>query len=116
MPWFFLSFASELVVLLPELGGRIGSLEQELEIAKAVIGRSAEALAKSLEERRALEGELDQIRNVTQVIVLEEFGSALSTSTPTIQLAEVPNEVWALISDGMFCRMSGVLTSVVMHH
>jgi len=84
MPWFFLSFASELVVLLPELGGRIGSLEQELEIAKAVIGRSAEALAKSLEERCALKGELDQIRNITEVVVSEVFGSAPSTSTPAI--------------------------------
>ena len=56
MPWFFLSFASKLVVLFLELGGRIGSLEQELETAKAAIGQSAEALAKSLEERCALEG------------------------------------------------------------
>jgi len=65
MPWFFLSFAFELVVLFPELGGKIRSLEQELEIAKAAIGRSMEALAKSLEERCALEAELDQIYNVT---------------------------------------------------
>ena len=65
MPWFFLSFASELVVLFPELGGKIGSLERELETAKAAIGRSVEALAKSLEERCALEGELDQIYNIT---------------------------------------------------
>ena len=50
MPWVFLSLASELVILLPKLGGKIGSLERELEIAKAVIGRSVEALAKSLEE------------------------------------------------------------------
>ena len=64
MPWFFLSFASELVVLFPELGGKIGSLERGLETAKAAIGRSTEALAKSLEERRALKGELDQIHNV----------------------------------------------------
>ena len=59
MSWFFLSLASELVVLLPELGGRVGSLERELETAKAAIGQSAEVLAKSLEERHALEGELD---------------------------------------------------------
>ena len=59
MPWFFLFFASKLVVLFVELGGKIGSLERELETAKAAIGRSAEALAKSLEERCALEGELD---------------------------------------------------------
>ena len=63
MSWFFLSLAFELVVLFPEQGGKIGSLERELEIAKAAIGRSVEALAKSLEERRALEGELDQICN-----------------------------------------------------
>ena len=69
MSWFFLSLAFVLVVLFPEQGGKIGSLEQELEIAKAAIGRSMEALAKSLEERRALEWELDQIHNVTQVIV-----------------------------------------------
>ena len=64
MPWFFLSFASELVVLFLELGRRIGSLERELETAKVAIGRSMEALARSLEERCALEGELDQIHNV----------------------------------------------------
>ena len=64
MPWFFLSFASELVILFPELGGKIGSLERELETAKAAIGWSVETLAKSLEEQRALEGELDQICNV----------------------------------------------------
>ena len=50
MSWFFLSFASELVVLFPELGGKIGSLEHELKIAKAAIGRSMEALAESFEE------------------------------------------------------------------
>jgi len=50
MPRFFLSFASELVVLFPELGEKLGSLERELETAKATIGQSAEALAKSLEE------------------------------------------------------------------
>ena len=38
MPWFFLSFASELVVLFLELGGRIGSLERELETTKVAIG------------------------------------------------------------------------------
>ena len=48
MPWFFLSYV--LVILFLELGGKIGSLERELETAKAAIGRSAEALAKSLEE------------------------------------------------------------------
>ena len=50
MSWFFLSLASELVVLFTELGGRISSLEWDLETAKAVIGQSAGALAKSLEE------------------------------------------------------------------
>ena len=49
-------------------------------MAKVMIGQNMEALAKSLEEQRALEGELDQIRNVSQVIVLEVFRSAPSTS------------------------------------
>ena len=35
---------------------------------------------------------------------------------PAIQLAEVPDEVWALISDGVFYGTSGVLTSVATHH
>ena len=56
------------------------------------------------------------MRNVAQVIVSEVFGSAPSTSTPAIRLAEVPKEVWALIFDGMFYGTSGVLTSVAMHH
>ena len=64
MPCFFLSFASKLVILFLELGGKIGSLERELETAKAAIGRSMEALAKSLEERHALEGEHDRIHNI----------------------------------------------------
>ena len=38
MPWFFLSFASKLVVLFLELGKKLDSLERELETAKAVIG------------------------------------------------------------------------------
>jgi len=71
-------------------------------MAKAMIGWSVEVLAKSLEEQCALEGELDQIRNGAQVVVLEVFGSAPSTSTPAIRLAEVLDEVWALISHGMF--------------
>ena len=41
------------------------SLERDLETAKAMIGRSVESLAMSLEERRALKGELNQIHNVT---------------------------------------------------
>ena len=85
-------------------------------MAKATIGRSVEVLAKSLEEQIALEGEIDKICNVAQVIVSEVFGSAPSTSTPAIRPVEVPNEVWALISDGMFYRTSGVLTSVATHH
>ena len=116
MPWFFLSFAFELVVLLLELGGKVESLERDLETAKATIGQHVEALAKSLEERCALKGELDQIRHVAQVIISEVFGSASSTSTLAIQLAEVPNEVRVLISHGMFYGTSGVLTSVATHH
>ena len=44
------------------------------------------------------------------------FGSAPITSTPAIRLAEVPDKVWALITDGMFYETLGVLTSVVTHH
>ena len=44
------------------------------------------------------------------------FGLGPSTSMPVVQLAEVPNEVRALISDGMFYGTSGVLTSVATHH
>ena len=44
------------------------------------------------------------------------FGSAPSTSTPAIRLAEVPDEVRTLISDGIFYGTSGVLTSVATHH
>ena len=44
------------------------------------------------------------------------FGLGPSTSTPAVQLAKVPNEVRALISDGMFYGTSGVLTSMVTHH
>ena len=40
------------------------SLEQDLETVKATFSQNAEELAKSHEERRALEGELDQIHNV----------------------------------------------------
>ena len=43
------------------------------------------------------------------------FGSGPSTSTPAVQLVEVLNEVWALISDSMFYRTLRVLTSVVTH-
>ena len=65
-------------------------MEQDLETAKVTFGQNAEALAKSLEERRALEGELDHIHNVAQLVVSEVFGSAPSTSASAIQLAEVP--------------------------
>ena len=75
-----------------------------------------EALAQSLEERCVLEGELNQIRNIVQVLVSEVFGSGPSTSTPAIQLVEVPNELRVLISDGMFYETSGVLTSVATHY
>jgi len=90
----------------------VESLEQDLEMAKAMIGQNAEVLAKSLEERRALEGELDQICNAAQLVVSEVFGSTPSTSAPAIRLAEVPDEVRALITDGLFYGMLGVLTSV----
>ena len=61
---FFLQPVSKLVALLLELGRKVKSLEQDLETIKATFGRNAEVLAKSLEERRVLKGEPDQIRNV----------------------------------------------------
>ena len=85
-------------------------------MAKTTIGRNAEALAKSLEEWRALEGELDQILNVAQLIISEVFGSVPSTSVPTIRLAEVPDEVRTLITHGLFYGASRVLTSVATYH
>ena len=47
---------------------------------------------------------------------MEVFESALSTSMPAIRLAEVPDKVRVLISNGMFYGTSGVLTLVVTHH
>ena len=92
------------------------SLERDLETAKATIGQNVEAMAKSLEERRALEGELDQICNVAQLVVSDVFESAPSTSAHAIRLVEVPDEVRALITDGLFYGTSGVLTSVATYH
>ena len=54
---FFLQPVSELVALLSELGGKVKSLEQDLEMVKKTFSRNIEELAKSCEE-------LDQIRNV----------------------------------------------------
>ena len=46
----------------------------------------------------------------------EVFGSAPSTSAPAIRLVEIPDEVRALITDGLFYTTSGVLTSVATYH
>ena len=92
------------------------SLERDLETVKVTFGRNAEELAKSLEERCALKGELDHIRNVAQLVISEAFGSAPSTSAPVVQLVEVLDEVQALITSGLFYGASGVLTSVATYH
>ena len=55
----FLFLAPEFVVIFLEQGGKIVSLEQELETVKAAVGQGMEALAQSLEERRTLKGKLD---------------------------------------------------------
>ena len=60
------------------------ALERDLETSKASFSRNAEELAKSREERRALEGGLNQIRNVAWLIISEIFGSAPSTSVPVV--------------------------------
>ena len=91
------------------------SLEPDLETVKATFNRNAEELAKSHEERRALEGELDQIRNVAQLVVSEVFRSAPSTSAPAVQLAKVLDAVRDLITSGLFYRASGVLTSMATY-
>ncbi|XP_066320512.1 uncharacterized protein [Miscanthus floridulus] len=75
---------SELVALLAELGEKVEVLERDLETTMATLGRNTEELAKSREERRALEGDLDQIRNVAQHVISEIFGSAPSTSAPAV--------------------------------
>jgi len=49
-------------------------LEQDLEMTKATLSQNMKELAKSHEERRALEGDLDQIRNVAQLVVSKVFG------------------------------------------
>ncbi|XP_066361478.1 uncharacterized protein [Miscanthus floridulus] len=107
---------SELVALPPELGRKVEVLERDLETTKATLSRNAEELAKSREERSALEGELDQLRNTAQLVVSEIFGSAPSSSTPAVQLAEVLGEVRDLIRTGLFYRALGVLTLVGTHH
>ena len=76
------------------------TLEQDLETIKATFSRNAEELAKSHEEQRALEGDLDQIRNVAQLIVSKVFRSAPSTSAPAVQLAEVPDVAETLSGAG----------------
>ncbi|XP_066341078.1 uncharacterized protein [Miscanthus floridulus] len=99
-----------------ELGGKVKTLERDLETIKATFSQSVEELTKSDEERRALEGDLDQIHNIAQLVISEVFGSAPSTSTPAVQLVEVLDVVRDLIRSGLFYRASGVLTSVAMHH
>ena len=47
---------------------------------------------------------------------MEVFGSAPSTNAPAIRLAEVPDEVWALITQGLFYGAFRVLTSVATYH
>ena len=79
---FFLQPISELVALVSELGGKVKSLEQNLETVKATFSQNIEELTKSCEEQHALKGELDQIHNVAQLVVSEIFGSVLSTSRP----------------------------------
>ena len=92
------------------------ALERDLETSKASFSRNAEELAKSREERRALEGDLDQIRNVARLVISEIFRSAPSTSAPVVQLAEVPDVVKDLVRSGLFYGASGVLTLVVTYH
>ena len=113
---FFLPPVSELVALLPVLGRKVKSWERDLETVKATFSQNVEELAKSRQERCDLKGELDQIRNVAQLVISEVFGSAPSTSAPAVQLAKVPDAVQNLITSGLFYGASGVLTSVATYH
>ena len=61
---FFLQPVPELVAPLLELDGNVKMLERDLEMTKVTLSRNAEELTKSNEEQCALEGDLDQIRNV----------------------------------------------------
>ena len=92
------------------------ALERDLETTKASFSRNVEELAKSHEERRALKGDLDQIRSAARLVISEVFGSASSTSAPAVQLAEVPDTVKDLVRSGLFYGASGVLSSVAMYH
>jgi len=94
----------------------VKTLEQDLDTTKATLSRNAEELAKSHEERRALEGDLDQIHNIAQLIISEVFWSVPSTSASAVQLAEVPDAVKDLVRSGLFYGASRVLTSVATHH
>ena len=60
------------------------ALERDLEATKANFSQNAEELAKSREERRALEGELGQVCDAAQLVVSEVSGSTPSTSAPTV--------------------------------
>ena len=92
------------------------ALERDLEATKANFSWNAEELAKSREERRALKGELGEVRDAAQLIVSEIFGLAPSTSAPMVQLAKVPDVVKDLVRSRLFYGASAVLTSVAMHH
>jgi len=94
----------------------VKALERDLEMTKANFSWNVKELAKSYEERRALEGDLDQIRNIAWLVISKIFGSMPSTSVPAVQLVEVLDAVKDLVRSGLFNGASGVLTSVAMHH
>lgn len=71
-------------------------------VLEATVSRNAEVLAQSLREQSTVADELNQLRNVVQVVVTEVLGSGLSTSVPTIQFAMVSDMVQTLITDGVF--------------
>ena len=60
---------SKLVALLAELGEKVKALERDLETTKNNFSQNVEELAKSREEQCALEGDLDQIRNIARLII-----------------------------------------------
>ena len=55
----FLQPVPELAALPSELGGKVKTLERDLEMIKGTFSQNVEELAKSREERHALEGDLN---------------------------------------------------------
>ena len=72
--WLFPQPISELVALLAGLGRKVEVLEWDLETTKAMLGQNTEELAKSREERRALEGILTRSATLPSMLFHRSLG------------------------------------------